>query len=414
MSPQLERIAFISVHACPTVRLGLRDSGGMNVYIWNMVRQLAKQGVAVDVFTRRHDNGDPESVEMFPGARLIHINDGLLNTPKELLPSLLSDFHNNLKKFVKAHRLKYDIVHSHYWLSGLVAAKLARDWSAPHVSTFHTLAIAKALSRVDGQDQPARDLAEREIATNADLLVVSTSVEQDLLAHHFNVPFNRIRVISCGVDTDLFRPLDQTLSRSLLGLGSMPIALFVGRPDPVKGAPLLLQALAKMEAPQDTQVVIVGGEAQSEPEAANLHALAHNLGLTRRIKFAGTVPHNMLPFYYNSADVLVMPSYTESFGLAALEAMACGTPVIAARVGGLMSLVADGLTGYLVPWHCPEPFARRIEILLSHPHLRNSMGRLALSQARKHDWISGAKSLTAAYHLLLRDSKIQTGGLHAK
>ena len=414
MSPQIQRIAFISVHACPTVRLGLRDSGGMNVYIWNMVRQLAKQGIAVDVFTRRHDEGDPESVEMFPGGRLIHINDGLPDTPKELLPSLLSDFRNNLNKFVKAHRLKYDIVHSHYWLSGLVAAKLARAWSAPHVSTFHTLAIAKALSRVDGQGQPARDLAEREIATNADLLVVSTSAEQDLLEHHFNVPCNRIRVISCGVDTDLFRPLDQTLSRSLLGLGSMPLALFVGSPDPVKGAPLLLQALAKMEAPQDTQVVIVGGEARSEPEAANLHTLARNLGLTRRIKFTGPVPHNVLPFYYNSADVLVMPSYTESFGLAALEAMACGTPVVAARVGGLISLVKDGLTGYLVPWHCPEPFARRIEILLSHPHLRNSMGRLALSQARKHDWLSGAKSLTAAYALLLRNSKTQAGGLHAK
>ena len=175
----------------------------------------------------------------------------------------------------------------------------------------------------------------------------------------------------------------------------MPLALFVGRPDPVKGAPLLLQALAKMEAPQDTQVVIVGGEAHSEPEAANLHTLARNLGLTRRIKFTGPVPHNVLPFYYNSADVLVMPSYTESFG-------------------GLISLVKDGLTGYLVPWHCPEPFARRIETLLSHPHLRNSMGRLALSQARKHDWLSGAKSLTAAYALLLRNSKTQTGGLHAK
>jgi D-inositol-3-phosphate glycosyltransferase len=414
MNQRLERIAFISVHACPTVRLGLRDSGGMNVYIHNMVRELAKQGIAVDVFTRRHDESDPESVEMFPGARLIHINDGSTDTPKELLPSRLSHFQKNLQRYVSEHQLSYDIVHSHYWLSGLVGAKLARTWSVPHVATFHTLAITKVRARVGQQDHTNRDISERKIATNADLLVVSTSDEQDLLAHHFDVQLDRICVISCGVDTDLFRPLDQTLSRSLLGLGHMPIALFVGRPDPVKGAELLLQAVAKMEVPQDAQLVVVGGEASSEPEAANLHALARKLGLAARIQFAGTVPHNLLPFYYNAADVLVMPSYAESFGLAALEAMACGTPVVAARVGGLVSLLKDGLSGYLVPWHCPEPFARRIEILLSHPHLRNSMGRLAMLQARKHNWLSGAKSLATAYNLLLSKRNGVIGGYRAQ
>ena len=397
MSSDVQRIAILSVHACPTTQLGLRDSGGMNVYVHHLAQELAAQGLAVDIFTRRHDQDDPEVVEMAPGARLVHLDAGPPEAPKESLFGHLPAFRDGLLRFAADRGLRYDVVHSHYWLSGVVGMDLASRWGVPHATTFHTLARSKTLAGVGEREPVRRHRMESRIAAEADAVIVSAPYERDLLARHFDVPPERVRVVPCGVDTTLFRPMGRAHARALLGLDGLPVALFVGRLDPVKGADILLEAVAGMASPENTQVLVVGGDAEREPEAARLHGLSQELGLGDRARFEGTIPHEDLPLYYSAADVLVMPSYVESFGLAALEAMACGTPVVATRVGGLASLVKDGGSGYLVPWHCPEPFTHRLEMLLSHPGLRDSMGEAARRQAQEHSWSAVARTVATVY-----------------
>ena len=401
---------MLSLHSCPTARLGERDAGGMNVYVRYVAQELAGQGIEVDVFARRHDPADPPVVEMSPGARLVHIDAGSPEAPKEDLYQYLPEFLHNLQEYVhRQHRL-YDVVHSHYWLSGLVGQALSRAWGLPHVTIFHTLARVKQMARADVWEPPSRVEGEEQIATSAEAIVVSHPHEREALVQLYGVLSERVHVIPCGVDTELFHPMERLQSRHSLGLDGHPVVLFVGRADPVKGADLLLRAVAAIEEPSDVQVLMVGGDPQRDPEVVRLQTLAANLGLAERVRFEGIVPQEQLPLYYNAAEVLVMPSYAESFGLAALEAMACGTPVIAARVGGLASLVKEGDTGYLVPWHCPEPFAQRMEVLLSHPGLREAQGEAAWKYAQAQGWDAVARELAKVYQRLLSPRGSESGG----
>jgi D-inositol-3-phosphate glycosyltransferase len=237
---------------------------------------------------------------------------------------------------------------------------------------------------------------ERRIATTADAMVVSDQHELEALVRLYGAPRSRIKVIPCGVDANLFRPLDRRQARDRLGLDGGPALLFVGRLDPLKGLEVLLRIIAALEEPA-LRLLIVGGDPEGQAEGHRLAALASEMGLTQQVRFEGVVPHEGLPLYYNAADALVMPSYYESFGLAALEAMAGGTPVVAARVGGLASLVKDWDTGCLVMGHCPDSFAQRLEVLLRHPDLRDSMGQAALRYARGLTWGAVAREMLALY-----------------
>ncbi len=380
------RIAMLCYHSSPMARLGEREAGGMSVYVRNLAQALGRQGATVDIFTRRHNAGDPPVAAMGEGVRLVHVDAGPPSSVAGPLLPYLPEFVVGAHAFAMAEGTSYDVAHSHYWLSGLAGLELAPAWGARLAATFHTLAEVKLLADPGAEEPPERSPAERRIVAAADAIVVSDRHERDLLAQHYAAPRSRVTVLPGGVDVDTFRPLDRDEARERLGLAGKRVLLCVGRFDPLKRYDLAVSAAALLRERHDVEVVLVGGDLNNDPEAERLSALAQTLGMDGRVRFAGTVPHDGLPTYYSAADVLLAPSWYESFGLVALEAMACGTPVVAARTGGLASLVRDGETGYLVPLHTPELYADRVEVLLANDGLRDAMGRAGRSRAEEMGW----------------------------
>ena len=395
------RIAIICYHSCPMARLGERDAGGMSVYIRNLAQSLGRKDVQVDVFSRRHDFADPFIVDMGEGVRLIHVEAGPPDLQKSEIADYVPSFTTNVKSFVAQTSLEYDLVHSHYWLSGSAGISLAKAWKRPHVSTFHTLAEVKRQARPEVDDPIQRSSTEGWIAAKSDVIVVSDGHERDFLARLYGVPPDKVAVVPGGVDVNLFYPRSRDEARVRLGLTEDNIILCVGRLDPLKGIDLALASSALLKDDQRIKIVLVGGDLDKDPEAQRLAALSDSLGISDRVRFEGAVPHEELPWYYSAADLLMVPSYYESFGLVALEAMACGTPVVAARVGGLPSLVKDGENGYLVPWHRPEPFAERLEVLFLHNDLRDQMGQAAYRYAKEMSWETVAHRFVSLYKDLI-------------
>ena len=397
------RVAMISAHTSPLAALGGRESGGMNVYVRELSRELGARGYAVDVFTRRTSPAEPDIQPFGPNARVINIDAGPAELiDKDAIRGALDEFEANVRSFIASEGLGYDLVHSHYWMSGAVGLRLARDWSVPHVVMFHTLGEVKKRARISEHEPPARIEAERLIATTADRIVVASRHEQHLLSALYGADETRIDVVPCGVNLDLFQPMDKESARRTLGLrDGERIILFVGRIEPLKGIDVLIGAAAQLHEDENFRVLIVGGDARAEQQVAELRRHAARLGVDHHISFVGAVEHESLPLYYNAADVCVVPSYYESFGLVAIESMACGTPVIASRVGGLTSTFSDGETGYLIPWRCPEPFAERLELLLDNDELRASFGRAAREAVERFRWANVADAVSAMYDGLL-------------
>jgi D-inositol-3-phosphate glycosyltransferase len=397
------RIALLSYHTSPLAPLGGRETGGLNVYVRELARELAARGHAVDVFTRRADAG-PAIAPIAGSARLVQIEAGAAQyLEKEALPPYVETFANGVASFAEAEGVSYDVVHSHYWLSGLAGEALRKRWGVPHIAMFHTLGEVKSRSRMTEFEPAARIDAERDIAREADRIVVASRDEQELLVRHYGADANRIAVVPCGVNLDLFQPIEKEGARRQLGLRDDDrILLFVGRIEPLKGVDILLGAAAQVEAESDCFVLIIGGDSAAQNgEMAHLRLLASELGISDRVNFLGAVDHEKLPLFYSAADVCVVPSFYESFGLVALEAMACGTPVVASRVGGLTATVRDGETGYLIPWRCPEPFAERIELLLGNEQLRRSFGASAREAVEHFRWANVAESVLGLYAELI-------------
>lgn len=382
-------------------RLGERDAGGMSVYIRNLAQGLGRKGIQVDIFARRHDSTDPYIVEMGEGARLIHVEAGPPDAQKPDIAKYLPTFIENVKSFVAKADTEYDLVHCHYWLSGPAGISLSETWERPHVVTFHTLAEVKRQARPGVDDPIERSSTERWVAAKTDIIVVSDGHERDFLARLYDVPSEKVAVVPGGVDVNLFYPRNRDEARVRLGLTEDNIILCVGRLDPLKGVDLALASAALLKDHKNIKVVLVGGDLDKDPEAQRLAELSDSLGMKDSVQFEGAVAHEELPWYYCAADLLMVPSYYESFGLVALEAMACGTPVVAARVGGLPSLVKDGENGYLVPWHCPEPFAERLEVLLTHNDLRDQMGQAAYRFAKEMSWEAVARRFVSLYEDLI-------------
>ncbi len=393
----LQRIAIISVHGCPVARLGERDTGGMNVYVLQTAKELGRRGIQVDVYTRAHDPRDEQVTELGPNARVIHLKAGPYRAGKGSLSRYLPLFIARLLEYQKAQGLSYQLVHSHYWLSGLVGCDLAQRWGIPLVSNFHTLAELKLQARV-GEHEPLERLSgEQKVAETADVVVALTHHEQEALQRLYPDASGRVATIPGGVDAELFQPMDSAAAKAQFGLVGKRVILFVGRVEPLKGVDLLLRAVAQLDERQDLQVLIVGGRPEEDREIARLRALATELQIAPQVQFLGTVRHEELPAYYNAAEVCVLPSYYESFGLAALEAQACGVPVIASRVGGLPTVVHDNETGYLIPWRCPEPFSEHLEVLLRNEQLRQSLGRAARQHAVALSWKAVVDQLEELY-----------------
>ncbi len=404
------RIAVISVHGCPIVRAGEKDTGGLNVYVLETARELASRGVQVDVFTRRHDPNDPIQVDLGRGVRVIHLDAGPLSADKTGVHPHLSDFCAALDQFVVAEGVAYDLISSHYWLSGLVGLELRRRWGVPHVTSFHTMAEIKRRAHPGETDVPERDPGERRIVAEADRIVVWSEHERDSLIGIYGAAPERIVTIPPGVDSEKFRPLDPFDCREQLGVNGGCRLLYVGRLERLKGVDILLKAVASIEDMECVGLTVVGG-AENSPERERLRDLAGGLGIADRVEFIGSVDQSLLPVYYGAADICVLPSYYESFGLAALEAAACGKPVVASRVGGLPSIVRDGETGYLVRWRCPGPFVERLELLLTNERLRREMGAAGRRHAENLSWSVTSEKLLGIYEMLAAEPSPVTLGV---
>ncbi|MFW6174983.1 MAG: glycosyltransferase [Chloroflexota bacterium] len=379
------------------MQAGRKDSGGMNVYVLETARELARRGVHVDIYARSHDPSDPQVVELSPGARVIHLEAGPQRPEKDAVFGLLPEFTSRLLDYQRGNDLEYDVVVSHYWLSGLVGLDLSREWRVPHVTSFHTLAEVKRRARPGETEVPERSPSERRVAQQADRVIAWSAHERGLLETLYGADRERVLIIPPGVDTDLFYPRDQEQCRRELGLPEQArILMYVGRVERLKGLEILLQAVAEMEPDDDVCLLIVGGSSE-DPERQRLEEVARKLGITGRVVFREAVKQETLPAYYTAADVCLFASYYESFGMAALEASACGTPVIASRVGGLPAVVREGETGYLIPSRCPSAFIQRIEILLANDHLRRVMGQAARHHAEELDWAVAVDRLMGVF-----------------
>ena len=394
------RVALISYHTCPLAAPGQGKAGGMNVHVRELAKAMADRGVVVDVFTREHDYRCGEAEPGWDGVHYVHVPAGPRDAPLGDLPNYLDEFVAGVGEYQQRNNIRYLAIHSHYWLSGWAGSRLAAVTGTPQVVTFHTLSRIKLQSRSGEQEPVMRQETEERIIAEADRVVAFSPHERDAMVRLYGADRNRVSLIPCGVDLSRFRPIGQKEARQQLGLNGHKVMLYVGRIEPLKGADLLLHAAASLESDEGVQVLVVGSDADGSGELERLHQLSDDLQLGDAVEFVGRVPQEQLALYYSAADVCVVPSFYESFGLAALESMACGTPVVASRVGGLSTIVQHGRTGYLKSWRCPEAFAQSLEMIMSNEDLRESMGRAARTRAETLSWDQVAGRLLALYEHL--------------
>ena len=400
------RVAMLSVHTCPLAVLGGKDTGGMNVYVRELSRELGRMGVDVDVFTRSQNPAIARVVRMADRVRVIHVPAGpQAPIARETLAAHLDEFVEGADAWRIARALDYDLIYSHYWLSGIAGQALAARWAVPMLQMFHTLARLKnmAARRLEELEPALRLTAETDLVAAVDRVIAANAVEREHLIWHYAADPSRIAVIPCGVDTELFRPGDATDARRSLGLTDGPTIVYVGRLAPIKGLDTLLAALARLRAQQTAaKLLIVGGDTDESLDGreAGLRQRVRAAQLDGCVQFLGPQPQEVLRSCYVAADVTVLPSYYESFGLVALEAMACGSPVIASRVGGLTTTVRDGVTGLLVPDGDVAALAACLRELLGDPDRRARMGREGVRWAARHRWPCVAEAVCREFAAL--------------
>jgi D-inositol-3-phosphate glycosyltransferase len=408
---------MLSVHTSPLHQPGTGDAGGMNVYIVELAKRLAERDVEVEIFTRSTAGGLPCTVDIAPGVMVRHVDAGPYEgLAKEDLPAQMCAFTHGVMRAWAHHRPgHYDLVHSHYWLSGHVGWLAAERWGVPLVHAMHTMAKVKnaSLAEDDCPEPTARVIGETQVVAAADRLIANTEEEAGELIRHYDAAPGKVAVVHPGVNLDRFRPEPgRAAARARLGLPQdAVIPLFAGRIQPLKAPDVLIRAVAVLldedPALRDRLIVpIVGGPSGSglaRPEA--LHKLAARLGVCDVVRFHPPVDQDRLADWYRAATVLVMPSYSESFGLVAIEAQACGTPVVAAAVGGLPVAVRDEQTGFLVPGHDPHDYAVALRRFLDHPHLGDSLGEAAALHARGFGWDTAAADTTEVYAAALSEHR---------
>ena len=405
------RVAMLSLHTSPLASLGRTpNAGGMNVYVRELSRELGRGGMYVDIFTRRADPSLPPIQHVGDRVRLIQIPAGPQETlpPNALFP-YVDEFTRRVARFAERQEHGYDMIHSHYWLSAVAGQSLAYEWDLPHVTMFHTVERLKGQQYGGGASAgPAAAIRmehEGRIAVGVDRITVSTVHEGEQLRRLYGLPACRLRVIPCGVDLDAFTPgsaRERRQARERLAPGDEPVLLSVGRLDPIKGLDLLLESVALLRTP--ARLIVIGGDPDGDPEVDRLRSLADDLGIADRAHFPGAVAQTELLSYYRAADALVVTSRYESFGLAAVEALASGTPVVAAQVGGLPYIVHEGENGMLVRWRCPGAFAERLDELLSDDALRSRLAANARPSVERYSWRAIGDEVRAMYQELTADA----------
>jgi D-inositol-3-phosphate glycosyltransferase len=392
----VKRVALISLHTSPLIQPGSGDSGGMNVYVREVASALAQAGVDCTTYTRAHRAGLPPEVTVEPGHRVVHVPAGAYDLPKEALADELEEFTAGVLAHVERGS-GIDVVHGNYWLSGVVGHRLKHELDVPLVSTFHTLARVKA----EGGDlEPEwRERAEADVIACSDAICVSCPEEERQFRRLYGDPTGRIEIVPPAVEHAFFAPGDRRGARNAVGLpADRPVVLFVGRIQPLKAPDLAVRALAELGR-DDALLVIVGGAsgADGNGELQRVRGLVTALGLDDRVQFVPPRPHHILSSYYRAADVVIVPSRSESFGLVALEAAACGVPVVASAVGGLLNIVHDGVTGVLVDGREPHRYGGAIAQILDDPAGAAAMGAAAAVRAKRFTWSFTAARLRRLY-----------------
>ena len=405
---------MLSYHTCPLATLGGKDTGGMNVYVRDLTTVLGRLGVHVDVFTRSQDEHVPHVMhDLGFGNRVVHVPAGPeVPLPKKELAGHIPQFVAGIKAFAAEKGIRYDVIHSHYWMSGLAAEALSDAWGGtPMLHMFHTLGEMKnRVARSDEEREGAYRLdGERRVLRRADRIVAATLAEQAQLEWLYKADASKVTIIPPGVDTCHFYPIPTDEARQFVGLPCGDrVVLFVGRIEPLKGLDTLIKAMSCLrctDVGHRVSLVVIGGDPNADPdqmtaEMARLQKLCDELAMGKLVVFLGKRGQDTLPYYYSAAEVLVMPSHYESFGMVALEAMACGTPVIASQVGGLAFLVQDGVTGYTVPSEDEDALCDRLTDLLGDESLRLTLGRQAAEYARAYDWEKIAEQIVGVYREL--------------
>jgi D-inositol-3-phosphate glycosyltransferase len=408
----VRRVAMLSVHTCPLALLGGKKTGGMNVYVRDFSRELGRQGIQVDVFTRSQDDCQPMiKHDLGYGGRVIHIPAG----PEKPLPLVevgdyLEEFAQGVFHFTESESLRYDLIHSHYWLSGLVAEKLRQGWGPiPIIQMFHTLGHMKnriARSRKEQVSQ-ARIDGEMHVTEIVDRIIAATPAEEAQLNWLYEADMSKVVIVPPGVDLERFQPIPQEVAKKRVGIPNHhQNIMFVGRIEPLKGVDTLLQAIALIQnrhpdLVENVCVAIIGGDPWAESpdaEMARLQTLRSQLDIHDLVTFLGAKDQDILPNYYAAAEMVIMPSHYESFGMVALEAMAMGKPVIASEVGGLAFLVKDGQNGFHVPSRDPEALAARIYELLTNEACRRELGRAARASAQEYAWANIVQRMLRLYN----------------
>ena len=413
------RVAMLSYHTCPLAILGGKDTGGMNVYVRDLTRELGRLGIHVDVFTRSQDEHVPHVLhDLGYGNRVVHVPAGPeVPLAKRELIDYIPEFVNGIKAFAAEKGIHYDIIHSHYWMSGLAAESLSDAWGGtPIVHMFHTLGEMK--NRIAQSDEeresPERIAGEKRVLGRVDRVVTATLAERTQLRFLYKADDRKLITIPPGVDTSHFYPIPPDEAKMAIGIKpDIRMILFVGRIEPLKGLDTLIRAMSclKLNHPdRPVHLAIIGGEPdasaeQRTSEMARLQKLCDELALDQTVIFLGKRGQDTLPYYYSAAEVLIMPSHYESFGMVALEAMACGTPVIASEVGGLGFLVKNGETGYTIPNGEPDVLCEKLSTLLNDADLRETMGRCAAEYAQSYTWSKIAAQIVGVYQALLNKNK---------
>lgn len=397
------RVALLSLHSCPLGRPGTRDTGGMSIYVNQVSRHLGKKGIAVDVFTSHQEPEGPAAIELGENVRLIHLpSDASQPGGKLGLYPHLSDLACAAHTFGREAGMQYDLVHSHYWLSGLAGQVLAGWWKVPHITMLHTSARAKNRALGSGVETELRSESERELLSTADLIVATTKKEERDLVELYDASPAKIAIIPCGVDMEMFRPHPKDWARLALGLNASRIILYVGRLEPEKGLDLLLDAVALMKDRDGLTVLILGGGDQDGEEKERLGQRCHELGISENVRLHDAVEHRQMPIYYNAADVCVLPSCYETFGLATLEAMACGIPVIACRVGVMAELAGHEGT-IVLEERSPEALATILSKTLQDTVFLENMAARIRHSVMEMSWKSVSDRLVSEYERLVDD-----------
>lgn len=411
---------MLSVHACPLAKLGGRDSGGMNVYVRELARELGRRGVAVDVFTRWREKDDPRIQPLGDNARVIHIPSGPMGYwPKMDVYEHLDEFTAKVEQYVSDEGLAYDLIHSHYWLSAEVARTLAPRWAVPRIQMFHTLGLVKREvmdEDIDGESDVRVTIEKRAVRESA-AVTAASEIEVSELVDLYGADQAKLHIIPCGVDLNVFRPMRQSDAREALGRDQCErIVLFVGRIEQIKGIDVLLRALGLLffrhpELRNDLCLLVVGGALDPNDDSPEiekieeLQRLVHQHRMEANVSFVGSMDQQRLALFYAAADVCAVPSLTESFGLVALESMACGTPVVGTRVGGLQTLIEHGESGLLVPAGDYQALAESIAKVLTDHRLRMHLAHGARDRAEHYSWRSVGDRVEALYAKILAGEK---------